>query len=83
MYYSCPSFNAAADCGEPEAPPNGNVAFTSTTVGSVAVYSCDEAFDLNPLIPVTQTCAFDGTEAKWSGLEPKCMGKEVIRHCYT
>lgn len=59
------------DCGSLSDPENGNVnTSTGTTVGSEAVYSCNEGYDLNG--PEIRSCSSDGT---WSDTEPTCVGK--------
>ena len=56
------------NCGIPEAPfGNGRVVYTTTTLGSVAVYFCRD--DLSPVL--TRICEDDGI---WSGLIPFCIG---------
>jgi hypothetical protein len=55
------------DCGAPQPPANGGVAYTTTTHGSTATYSCDSGYDL--VGSATVTCQTDGT---WSDAPPSC-----------
>lgn len=57
-------------CGPLGDPQNGAVTVTSSTFGSVAIYSCDAGFQL---VGATQrTCQADGF---WSSSEPLCRSK--------
>ena len=45
MFYTIVMTFFAVDCGVPEAPTNGSVAFYSSTVlGGSAIYLCDNGF---------------------------------------
>ena len=55
------------DCGPLSNPVNGKVAFTKTTVSSVANYSCDSGFNLTG--PSSRMCEVN---AFWSGGAPIC-----------
>ena len=57
----------AIDCGTLRAPLNGQLNITSSTFGSVAVYSCMPPYMLSG--NVTRTCQSSG---EWSGSEPVC-----------
>ena len=47
-------------CGDPPAIENGNVAFTETTPGSTATYTCDSPFVLPDGDDGTRTCQATG-----------------------
>ena len=55
------------ECGELEAPRNGRVLLTGTTVGSKATYICNEKFTL--ISDSTRVCQPNGV---WSGQAPTC-----------
>ena len=58
----------ALDCGDPpDDPVNGQVDFTDTTFGSVAMYICAEGFGI--VGETTLICQADQT---WSGDAPTC-----------
>ncbi|XP_003387839.1 PREDICTED: sushi, von Willebrand factor type A, EGF and pentraxin domain-containing protein 1-like isoform X2 [Amphimedon queenslandica] len=62
----------AISCGTLIAPVNGQVTYTTSTVGSVATYSC-----MNDYLLVgtgRRTCQDNG---EWSGSAPVCNSKEV------
>ena len=54
-------------------PLNGQVQFPSTTVGSVATYSCFTGYTLNGTS--NRTCEADG---EWSGDPPTCDSKSYL-----
>lgn len=58
------------DCGLLSSPINGDVAFSSTTFGSTATYSCSPGFILQGFS--RRVCTSDGT---WSDSEPTCVRK--------
>ena len=59
------------DCGTLEAPCNGQVVMTTSTVNSTATYTCEVGFALD--VDVTRTCQSNG---EWSGSAPCCeIGK--------
>ena len=59
------------DCGALEAPCNGQVVMTTSTVNSTATYTCEVGFALD--VDVTRTCQSNG---EWSGSAPCCeIGK--------
>lgn len=61
----------APNCGDLEDPENGRVnTSTGTIVGSEAVYTCNEGYDLDGV--EVRVCTSDGT---WSDEEPTCVGK--------
>jgi hypothetical protein len=62
---------APNDCGPLTAPMNGSVSAPTTTLGSVATYSCDPG--LGPSGSSTRTCQADG----WDGMQPTC----VVANC--
>jgi hypothetical protein len=55
-------------CPELQPPADGSVEYSSTVVGSVAEYSCNEGFVLDGL--TTRVCQIDGV---WSHEEPSCL----------
>ncbi|XP_065918054.1 uncharacterized protein [Dysidea avara] len=55
------------DCGDPGAPSDGDVIFTTTYVDDIATYECNPGFEL---FGVTQrTCQMSGL---WTGTVPEC-----------
>ena len=66
---------SSAKCTDPEDIENGDVSFTTTTLGSKASYECDDGFELKGV--VTRTCVIStitGT-AVWSPKPPVCERK--------
>ena len=64
-----PHSNPVIDCGDLPAPANGQVDLGNGTVfGSVAVYSCNERFELNGPAEL-RTCQDSGS---WSEVAPTC-----------
>ena len=59
----------AVDCRALVAPGNGNVFVGTTTLGSLATYSCDPSFRLVGM--ESRLCQENGT---WSGEIPTCEG---------
>ena len=57
-----------AGCGALPHPGNGTVTWTGLTYGSVAVYNCDNGYQVSG--DQTRTCMSNGT---WSGEEPTCL----------
>ena len=59
-------------CAMPSNPRNGRVTSPTTTLGSVAEYSCIEGFTL--VGQSTRTCQTNGMSrnGQWSGVEPIC-----------
>ena len=65
------------DCGGLGDPDNGQVVTSGGTIlGSVAIYICNDGFNLDG--SSMRTCQPDGT---WSGNEPTC-GKETMDKGY-
>ena len=60
---------AAVDCGVLQPPLNGQVMVFGTTLGSQALYNCDEGYIL--LGSTSRVCESNG---RWSGDEPECSG---------
>ena len=61
----------SADCGDPTNPHDGIVYYDSTTIGSVANYSCNaDCHEIN----YTATCERGVPTAIWLP-EPQCQGK--------
>ena len=59
------------DCGSPPAAdPNGEVLAPTTTIGSVATYTCNAGYNINVAVgSMTLQCQADGT---WDGTAPTC-----------
>ena len=64
---------SAIDCGPLLPPTNGSVQFTDTGVNSVAMYQCDEGFNLVEG-DQSRTCQLN---AMWSGRAPVCEGETM------
>ena len=60
---------AAVDCGVLDSPISGNVVVGTTTLGSVATYTCSSSFRLVGMD--SRQCQENGT---WSGEIPTCEG---------
>jgi len=60
----------SGDCGIPDAPVNGNVSLSSTTVGHTVNYTCEQGYKL--LGTSSRTCQDNG---QWSGTQPSCSRK--------
>ena len=62
------------DCGSTDIikPDNGTVTLTTTTLGSVAAFTCDTSFVLTGR-DVTRTCQTTG----WTGSNPSCS-KSIV-----
>ena len=60
------------DCGAPDQVVNGNIDFTTTSLGSVATYTCNPGDILqgNP----RRTCEQNG---QWSGSPPTCTRESI------
>ena len=59
-----------ADCGTPEIPTNGMVNFSSTILGSIATYKCNEGCTLDGA--VQRICKHN---SQWSDSMPQCRGE--------
>ena len=55
--------NLSIECGDPLEPENCTVSYTSTTVGSVAIYSCNAECHENKY---TRICEGNGSTANWT-----------------
>ena len=55
-------------------PENGNVNQFGNTPGDLAIYSCDDNFELSG--ETMRTCGQDG---QWEGEAPLCKGEEVVQ----
>ena len=62
----------ARGCQNLPKPENGNVEVTSTVVGTVATYSCNDGFKL--VGNENRVCRPNG---QWSGVAPSCQGEET------
>lgn len=62
--------SSPVDCGTLTMPVQGTVSITATTVGSVAVYTCNPGFTLNG--GITRICLATGM---WSGQQPTCSSE--------
>ena len=67
--YWCLCFVSAVDCGRPPEPTNGVVFYSSTTLDSVATYSCRCGFQLEG--SSIRRCLSNGL---WSGNNTQCNG---------
>ena len=70
MYFHC----TAVDCGDLSSPSNGLVQFALTTLGAIAVYTCDSGYMIEE--GPSRTCEANGN---WSGNTPTCECKTVLR----
>lgn len=69
LQYIC--LHVAITCDQLNDPQNGDVQQPSTaTVGSVAVYNCDQGFRLDG--ENKRVCQFNRT---YTGIAPNCVGK--------
>ena len=71
-----PFFPVAVDCEGLPSPANGQVATSTTTLGSTAVYRCNNGYTLSG--SAMRNCLADTT---WSGTEPTCSRKYGGFHC--
>ena len=62
---------SSAECSPLEDPLDGSVTVDSFSLGSTAVYSCDEGFDL--VGEAMRTCM---NNSQWSGEAPQCMRRK-------
>ena len=62
------------DCGAPNNPENGDVTFTLTVYNAIAVYSCDDGYNLVPS-ETFRTCQDDGN---WSEDDRACQRKYYL-----
>ncbi len=73
--YTCITFNnslfVVIDCGELTPPANGGVDVTSTLLGGMATYMCNNGYNINE--DEIRTC---GDNGNWSGNEPSCQSKK-------
>ena len=70
IYYEMNIYLHTVDCGPLSSPLNGNVATPSdTTVGNVALYSCDEG-----LVLTGSTARVCGNDGLWTPEAPTCEG---------
>lgn len=60
------------NCDRLDAPDNGQIRLTGTTLGSRAMYICNKGFMLEG--DALRTCQENG---EWSGEDPICMRKSV------
>lgn len=58
------------DCGNPESPRNGMVDFSETTFEAIAVYSCNNGYNL--VGAERRVCS---RLALWSGRVPRCQSE--------
>ena len=67
---------------DPPSLDNGNVTITSTIIGSMAVYSCDDGYRFSTS-DTNRICESDG---RWSNQDIACEGKLVMAritsYCY-
>ena len=69
-YMCCPILELVVDCGQPEEIVFGSVDTISTTVNSVAVYTCENGYRL--VGASVRTCLSSGV---WSATPPICASK--------
>ena len=62
--------NTVVDCLNLTAPSNGQVSLTTTTFGSVAMYTCEEGYLV--MGSAMRQCQANGN---WSEEEPTCESK--------
>lgn len=83
LYYKCTrvhtrlSTHKVVDCGAPNNPENGDVTFTLTVYNAIAVYSCDEGYNLVPS-ETFRTCQADGN---WTEDDRACQRKYNNMYC--
>ena len=65
------------ECPSLDDIPNGSVSLSGNTTGDIAVYTCDDGFEL--VGDPTRVCMNDTT---WSGEPPTCRRK-LKQQCYT
>lgn len=58
------------DCGTLSPPVNGSIIISDTSLGAMAVYSCQNGFSL--VGNSNRTCLVNST---WSGVDPICQSK--------
>ena len=63
-----------ADCGRPAPPANGRVTVSSTTAGSLALYSCNEGHRL--VGHRQRTCS--ASNGEWTYSAPSCQSEFII-----
>ena len=63
------------DCGPPPELVNGLIDVSSTLLNSLATYSCNIGYNLNPPLQTVRVCLADGT---WFGSDPTCDSKIYI-----
>ena len=74
-HFSCLPFflsMLARGCQKLQNPENGNVQVTSTRIGAVAIYSCNDGFTL--VGNKNRVCRPNG---QWSGGAPSCQGEKT------
>lgn len=63
--------HTAVNCGDLQAPLNGQVTFSSTDSGSIATYHCNNGYILDG--ESERVC--QESNGVWSGRAPTCRGK--------
>ena len=56
-------------------PENGMATFDSVSLGSIATYTCNQAYNLSG--PAKRTCVRIGANTVWSGEAPMCERKNA------
>ncbi len=72
--YHAVSFYSEISCDRLTNPLNGQVQFSSSSIGSIATYTCNNGYNLVGSIH-QRICRPDG---EWSGEEPRCASKWII-----
>ena len=75
--YSLPICAPGIDCGAPDQVVNGHISFTTTSLGSVAVYTCNPGATLDG--DPSRTCQRNG---EWSGAPPTCTCEHILYKIY-
>ena len=66
------------DCPQLINPDNGQVTPFGYSPGSIALYKCNEGFEIESGHSATRTCGLDG---QWSGVPPTCVSGMYINNC--
>ena len=72
--WDAPDFTDCVNCGSLPDPENGFVSYNATTLGAVAIYTCD-MFGYELVGPATRVCQGNLTVSEWSGEDPVCRCK--------
>ena len=64
------SYFSAITCPDLTPPSNGRVTPFGNTAGSLALYQCNDGYEIASGFSTTRTCGDDG---EWSGSAPTCI----------